>query len=275
MSVKALSWTVLIAVALAAVLLFNYWASYQPLSTLAYAGIVVALGGLANLALPFRFLGIRKRYVGALVLIGGIGLAWAALLWPAPTIRVAQHQKMLDEIVPEYQFYERHAVRIHAKPEQVMQAVRESRFRDMKSVATLMKIRAAALRIHNDGSSLQDRQVLGAFSASGYASGGNNHEIVMCGGANVRAKRPLQLRTLQECADYREPGALKVAFDFKVEDAGGGWSTVSTETRVVALGDSTRRGLGRYWRLIVPGSGLLRRQWLDSIRKRAETASES
>ena len=31
---------------------------------------------------------------------------------------------------------------------------------------------------------------------------------------------------------------------------------------------------GRYWRLIVPGSGLLRRQWLDGIKRRAESAGQ-
>jgi hypothetical protein len=62
-----------------------------------------------------------------------------------------------------------------------------------------------------------------------------------------------------------------MAYDFFVEDAGGGWSTISTETRVRALDDLTRRGMARYWRLIVPGSGLLRRQWLDGIKKRAES----
>ena len=91
MSFKAVAWTLLAATALTAVLLFNYWAAYQPLSTLAYSGIVLALCGLANLAIPFRFLGIRKRSVGALILAGGVGLAIAALLWPAPMIRVAQH----------------------------------------------------------------------------------------------------------------------------------------------------------------------------------------
>jgi hypothetical protein len=80
---------------------------------------------------------------------------------------------------------------------------------------------------------------------------------------------------LQEFADYREQGAIKMAFDFYVEDAGGGWSTISTETRVLAIDDSTRRGMARYWRLIVPGSGLLRRQWLDGIRRRAEGEQQS
>lgn len=39
----------------------------------------------------------------------------------------------------------------------------------------------------------------------------------------------------------------------------------------MGLDQATRQGMARYWRLIVPGSGLLRRQWLDGIKKRAES----
>ncbi len=272
MSTKAVWWTLLIAVAIGAILLFNYWASYQPLSTLAYSGIVLSLGGLANLAIPFHFLGIRKRAVGALIFAGGMVLAFAALLWPSPTVRVAQRRTLLDAVMPEYQFGERHSARVHARPEQVMQAVRQSTFGDMRSLPTLLRIRAAAFRIHDTGYSLLDKRVVDAFSESGYALGGGEREIVMCGGANLRAKRPLEVHTLQECAAFQEQGAVKMAFDFNVKDAGGGWSTISTETRVLATDDLTRRGMGRYWRLIVPGSGLLRRQWLDGIKQRAESA---
>ena len=274
MSLKAVWWTLLAAMALGAVLLFNYWASFQPLSTLAYTGIVIALCGLANVALPFRFLGIQKRAIGALVLAGGVALAIIALLSPAPTIRVAQHRTVLDDIMPEYQFSERHTKRIHAKPEQVMDAIRQSTWGDMKSLVMLLKIRGAVLRTppHGTGAFSQDKRMLDTFSASGYVFGGSEHEIVMCGGANVRAKRPLGVRTLQEFAAYQEQGGVKQAFDFNVEDAGGEWSTVTAETRVVATDDLTRRGMGRYWRLIVPGSGLLRRQWLEGIKRRAESA---
>lgn len=70
MSSKAVAWTLLAAVAFTTVLLFNHWAADQPLSTLLYSGIVLALCGLANIVLPFRFLGVHKRAVGALVLVG-------------------------------------------------------------------------------------------------------------------------------------------------------------------------------------------------------------
>jgi len=271
MSFKAVAWMLLAAMAFMAVLLFNYWAAYQPLSTLAYSGIVAALFGLANLILPFRFLGIGKRAVGALILAAGVVLGLAALSWPASTIRVAQHKIQLDDTMPEYQFFERHSARIHAQPQQVMQAIRQSTFGDMKSLRTLLQIRGAVLRIHDAGDVLQDKRVLDAFSASGYLSGGNEHEIVMYGGANVRAKRGLEVRSVKEFVDYREQGAVKMAYGFNVEDAGDGWSTITTETRVVVTDDLTRRGMARYWRLIVPGSGLLRRQWLDGIKKRAES----
>jgi hypothetical protein len=152
-----------------------------------------------------------------------------------------------------------------------MQAVRQSTFGDMKSLVTLLKVRGAAMRIHDTGTFLQDKRILEAFSASGYLSGGSEHEIVMCGAVNARAMRRPEVRTLQEFADYREQGAVKMAFDFNVVEAGVGWSTITAETRVVALDDNTRRGMGRYWRLIVPGSGLLRRQWLDGIKRRAES----
>jgi hypothetical protein len=272
MSRKTLSWAVIAGLALGAVLLFNYWASFQPLSTLAYAGLVLALSGLANLVAPFRFLGIRKRAIGALALAAGVVLSFTGLCWPAPTLRADHRDTLLDNAMPEYQFSERHSARVHAKPERVLQAVRQSTFRDMKSLMTLLKIRGAALRHDDSGAFRQwlDKPVLDSFVASGYVLGGGTREIVACGGANLAAGAPLRTRSVEEFSAYREPRAVKIAFAFYVEDAGDGWSTITAETRVFATDESSRSGLGRYWRLIVPGSGLLRRQWLNGIRQRAE-----
>ena len=267
------AWVMVGVLAAAGVLLLNYWASYQPLSTLAYSGIVLALCGLASFAIPFRFLGIRKRAVGALVLTGGVALALAALHWPAPMIRVAQPKTRLDEVLPEYQFSERHSTRVHARLEQAMQAIRESTFGDMKSLATLLKLRGVVLRAPGpDFEKWQNKRILDAFAESGYLSGGSEREIVMIGVWNAREQRRPDVHTLQQLADYREQGAVKMGFDFTVENVGDGWSEITAETRVQAL-DETNRGMARYWRLIVPGSGLLRLQWLEGIKRRAESRS--
>lgn len=275
MSFKAVAWTLLAISALALVLLLNYWASYQPLSTLTYSGIALAVCGLANTVLPFRFLGVHKRRVGMLVLASGVALTFAALWWPAPTIRVAQPGSQLDEIMPEYECVERHSVRIHARPEQVMQAVRQSTFGDMKSLITLLKIRGVVVRDHSAEKVVQDQRILQAFADAKYLFGGSDHEIVMAGVWNAREQRRPDVNTLQEFVKYRDQGGVKMAYAFNVSDAGDGWSTIVTETRVQALDDLTRRGMGRYWRLIVPGSGLLRLQWLDGIKRRAESMPNS
>lgn len=192
MSVKTLSWILLAPITLGTVLLFNYWASYQLLSTLAYAGIVAALFGLANLALPFRFLGVRKRAVGALILAGGAVLTLAALSWPSSTIRVAQPRTLLDGAMPAYQFSERHSARIHARREQVMQAIRQATFGDMKSLVTLLKIRGAVLRepSHDTGAFSQDKRILDAFSASGFLFGASEHEIVIVAAGECAGEPP-------------------------------------------------------------------------------------
>lgn len=273
MKSKSVWWTVAAATGLGAVVLFNYWASFQPLSLLAYTGMVLALAGLANVAIPFRFLGVRRRRTGALVFAGGLGLALVALFWPATTIRVAQHKTVFDDTVPEYQFGERHSVRVHARPKQVIEAAREATWGDLRSLATLLKIRGEVLRkpFRDTGAFSPDKRILDAFSASGYVSGGSDREVVMAGGVDTQAKRVLAVHNLQEYADLHKPGVVKMAFTFYADDAGSGWSTVTTETRMAVEGGSSRWP-AVYWRLIVPGSGLLRREWLEGIKRRAEAA---
>jgi len=161
-------------------LIFNYWAAYQPLSTLVYSGIVLALCGIANLVLPFRFLGVRKRAVGALILASGAALTFVALFWPASMIRVAHPGTRLDEVMPEYQFSERHSARIHARLEQVMQATRQSTFGGMKSLITLLKIRGAVLRQPVvDSGAWHNARSLDGFSKSGSFLDSSEHEIAM------------------------------------------------------------------------------------------------
>jgi hypothetical protein len=282
MSCKAVAWTLLAAIAVIAVLVFNHWAAYQPLSTLAYGGFVLVLSGVANVILPFRFLAIRKRAIGALVLTGGVALTLTALFWPASMIRIAQLRTRLDQIMPEYQFSEKHSARIQARPDQVMQAIRESTFADMKFLGPLLKIRGAVLRAPVHGiDELQKHRILDEFSKAGFVDE-SEHEMVpyrpappigMFWAWNARANRRPDVHTLQEFAACREQGAVKMGLHFNVEEAGNGWSTVITEQRIAALDDVTSSGMARYWRLIVPGSGLLRLQWLEGIKTRAESTT--
>ena len=66
------------------------------------------------------------------------------------------------------------------------------------------------------------------------------------------------------------PGLAKAAMNFRLEDSGAGGCLLTTETRVYATDASARRRFTPYWRVIYPGSALIRRMWLRAIKRRAE-----
>ncbi len=71
---------------------------------------------------------------------------------------------------------------------------------------------------------------------------------------------------------FRQPvpaGQVLAAMNFVVAPDGSGGSLLSTETRVCAGDEGARRRFKLYWRMIYPGSALIRRMWLDAIRRRA------
>lgn len=67
------------------------------------------------------------------------------------------------------------------------------------------------------------------------------------------------------------PCAVKAVIAFTIEAAAAG-VRLTTETRVLATDGAAWRRFAPYWVLIRPGSGLLRRNWLAAVRRRAESA---
>jgi hypothetical protein len=70
--------------------------------------------------------------------------------------------------------------------------------------------------------------------------------------------------------DFSRPGTAKAAMNMTFSAGEGGMVRLATETRVVCPDEASRRSFRRYWRLIGPFSGLIRRKWLRRIKKQAE-----
>lgn len=68
---------------------------------------------------------------------------------------------------------------------------------------------------------------------------------------------------------FDQPGFAKAAISLEAREVGGRCELV-TETRVFATDEHARRAFARYWLIIRPGSGLIRRVWLRAAKKRAE-----
>ena len=61
--------------------------------------------------------------------------------------------------------------------------------------------------------------------------------------------------------------------NFRIEDVDASHCSLTTETRVYAAGPRALRGFATYWRMIYPGSAIIRRMWLRAIKRRAEASA--
>jgi hypothetical protein len=79
---------------------------------------------------------------------------------------------------------------------------------------------------------------------------------------------PAVIRSRAGFLAFAEPGYAKAVVGFTVSPERDG-SRVVTETRVLGTSPDATRIFGRYWLLIRPASGFIRRSWLAAIRRRA------
>jgi hypothetical protein len=212
------------------------------LSVLLYGSAALALIG-AGAALPRR-----TRRKGAVLFAGGIASALIALLWPAREQHADGVHSHLDEIMPRWQFEERHEIRIAATPQRTFAAIRDVTPREIRLFQTLTAIRR--------------------FGCSGEESILNapDHEPIIAT-ATRTGFRVLVDDVPRELVIGTHVGPQADAvMNFRVEGDG----RVTTETRVFARTDEARREFAVYWRIIRPGSGIIRRSWLEAIKRRAE-----
>jgi hypothetical protein len=70
---------------------------------------------------------------------------------------------------------------------------------------------------------------------------------------------------------FNQAGYAKMAANFRLDPVVGGRAIqLSTETRVACTDATSARRFARYWWLIRPASGAIRRSWLLAIKRRAE-----
>lgn len=189
---------------------------------------------------------------------------------------------LLDEALPERDFDERHALTVAAAPAATFEAIRRADLGRGRLTRTLFLLRALP------GLLVAPRETLRRFLRRGsartvdtLASAGfvilaeePGREIVL--GTIGRFWRPSGgMRPFQaaEFAGFREPGWAKAAWNFRVDEAPDGETTLSTETRVLCTDPRSRRTFRRYWRLVRPFSGLIRVEMLLAIRREAERRS--
>jgi len=82
-------------------------------------------------------------------------------------------------------------------------------------------------------------------------------------------EEPSGVTDAQDYLAFNQTDFAKVAANLYVQPVGEG-SLLSTETRIWAPDDQTRKKFSFYWQLISFGSGWIRVLWLRAIKRRAE-----
>jgi hypothetical protein len=213
------------------------------LSVLLYGGLFAILVG----AIAMLWRSTRRRAVG--IFVAGIALVLIALIWPAGEDRVMTATSKLDRLMPRWQFVERHEIRIAAPPERIYAAIRSVTAREIRFFQVLTAVRCM-------GRCREKESILHAPAAKPIL------DVALASGFRMLADdapRELVIGT-------RVAPRTFAVMNFQVDGDG----LVTTETRVFAKTDADRRKFAIYWRFIRPGSGIIRRSWLEAIKRRAE-----
>jgi hypothetical protein len=117
----------------------------------------------------------------------------------------------------------------------------------------------------------EHRPILESFTAGWFLllAEDPGREIVIGRAGDAHAGRTL---AAEEFRKSHQAPLVKIAMNFRIEDVDATHCTLTTETRVYAAGMHVLQGFATYWRMIYPGSALIRRMWLRAIKLRAEAA---
>ena len=158
--------------------------------------------------------------------------------------------KSLDAFLPSYEFVTRHEVEVDADPVRAERALREVTFGEIPLARGLLFARG-----------------LGARRA------GDTVLATMIPRATVLEDVPGEGIVLTLAGQFwrlrgrgAEPPATAV-IDFRAERG-----SLTTETRVHVSDPASRRKFTRYWRVVRPFSGLIRKRVLQAAKRRAEAA---
>ena len=196
----------------------------------------------------------------------------AGMIAPVKEMRGGNPPTRLDEFVPAYQFNELHALVIAAPAERVFRAIQETTAGEIRFFHLLTTIR----RFGRPGpenilNAPEHIPILEVATRTSFLTLANdlNREIVV--GTVVIAPpdaRPSGPLTPEVFRGITRPGFALAAMNFRLTPNGTS-TLLTTETRVYATDRATQRRFARYWRVIFPGSALIRRSWLAAIRRRA------
>lgn len=253
-----------------------------------YLALLAMFVGLLCLIWPLRFLSIRDRRTAGLLFVAGVLMFVIGANLPASETRTTSPRTQLDQFLPAYQFSEFHSISIPATRQNVYRTLKAVTADDIFLYRTLVWVRRfgqpAPPSLLNPPANLPLLDVAtqrGFLLLADVPGNSATSEIVLGtlvvapGGWHPSNPTPEGYKAL---ANSGKPGFAFVIMNFRLGDCVAPQSTkpctlLTTETRIYATDAASRRRFGRYWRVIYPGSSLIRRMWLRAVAKKASASA--
>jgi hypothetical protein len=189
---------------------------------------------------------------------------------------------VLDRLVPTFQAVEGHATTIAASADQVWAALAQVTVGELGLFRLLMGLRVLPGRLRGRPRARFDAEepLLGWAVRFGFTILGEEVRRELVVGAigqpwRLAGGRAIAVAGGEEFAAFDRAGFAKMAANFRLGPIAGGRAIqLSTETRVACTDARSARRFARYWWLIRPASGAIRRRWLAAIKRRAERPAD-
>jgi hypothetical protein len=182
--------------------------------------------------------------------------------------------RLIDEALPRFDVREIHEIPVHAALDVVYAAIKSVTARDVRLLTPLevLRVLPGLLVRRRPFRPTSSAPLIEEFTVGVVPLGERAGKEIVAGAIGrywlLWGNQPALIRTREEFLAFSEPGYTKavVAFSVCAESTG---CRVTTETRVVGTSPEATRAFRRYWLLIRPASGAIRRSWLAAIRRRA------
>ena len=167
----------------------------------------------------------------------------------------------IEDFLPEYDTAHSHQIRVDAPPTAVRRALLELNLADDIVVGSLLRLRGLPRRA-TTWSGLQD---------IGFVHLANEPDELVLGivGKFWTITGNLVAVDAARFQEHGEPGYAKAVWNFTIFQDGEG-TRLGTETRVLCSDDASRARFRRYWRVVGPLSGLIRKRILKQVSKTLE-----
>ncbi|MGI8882847.1 MAG: hypothetical protein ACR2IA_01205 [Pyrinomonadaceae bacterium] len=169
---------------------------------------------------------------------------------------------LIDEFLPKYDFIETHGIEVRASNEAVFIALDEIDFCESSIIRWLLFLRG----MPSENIRLRDLRKSN-FEILGKRK--NKELLIGLAGKFWTLNGKLQKINSGNFREFNKKGFAKAVWNFSV-DGKGNETRLTTETRIRCLDDASRRSFGFYWTFIQPFSGLIRREMLKIVKKKAE-----